>query len=96
MSDDMMELFRQTYLEESFDGLSIMEANLLALPEGDADLEQVNTIFRAAHSMKGGAGTFGFSELINLTHVLETLLDQMRSAQRDVSLRIKRGFIRVG
>lgn len=89
MSDDMMELFRQTYLEESFDGLSIMEANLLALPEGDADLEQVNTIFRAAHSMKGGAGTFGFSELINLTHVLETLLDQMRSAQRDVSLRIK-------
>ncbi len=81
----MMEMFRQTYLEESFEGLSAMESNLLTLPEGEPDIEVVNTIFRAAHSMKGGAGTFGFTELINLTHILETMLDEMRSGKRPVT-----------
>lgn len=81
----MMEMFRQTYLEESFEGLSAMESNLLTLPEGEPDIEVVNTIFRAAHSMKGGAGTFGFTELIALTHILETMLDEMRSGKRAVT-----------
>lgn len=85
VSDQMMEMFRQTYLEESFEGLSAMESNLLTLPEGEPDVEVVNTIFRAAHSMKGGAGTFGFTELINLTHILETMLDEMRSGKRPVT-----------
>ncbi len=85
VSDQMMEMFRQTYLEESFEGLSAMESNLLTLPEGEPDIEVVNTIFRAAHSMKGGAGTFGFTELINLTHILETMLDEMRSGKRPVT-----------
>jgi two-component system chemotaxis sensor kinase CheA len=80
-----MLIFRQTYLEESFEGLAVMEANLLTLPVGAPDNEVVNTIFRAAHSMKGGAGTFGFSELIHLTHILETLLDEMRSGKREVT-----------
>ena len=83
--DELMLVFRQTYLEESFEGLAAMESNLLTLPEGVPDTEVVNTIFRAAHSMKGGAGTFGFSELIHLTHILETLLDEMRSGKRNVS-----------
>jgi len=83
--DELMQVFRQTYLEESFEGLAAMESNLLTLPEGTPDTEVVNTIFRAAHSMKGGAGTFGFSELIHLTHILETLLDEMRSGKRNVT-----------
>jgi two-component system chemotaxis sensor kinase CheA len=83
--DELMLVFRQTYLEESFEGLAAMESNLLTLPEGTPDTEVVNTIFRAAHSMKGGAGTFGFSELIHLTHILETLLDEMRSGKRNVT-----------
>jgi two-component system chemotaxis sensor kinase CheA len=83
--DELMLVFRQTYLEESFEGLAAMESNLLTLPEGVPDTEVVNTIFRAAHSMKGGAGTFGFSELIHLTHILETLLDEMRSGKRNVT-----------
>jgi two-component system chemotaxis sensor kinase CheA len=83
--DELMLVFRQTYLEESFEGLSAMESNLLTLPEGVPDTEVVNTIFRAAHSMKGGAGTFGFAELIHLTHILETLLDEMRSGKRNVT-----------
>lgn len=83
--DELMQVFRQTYLEESFEGLAAMESNLLTLPEGTPDTEVVNTIFRAAHSMKGGAGTFGFSELIHLTHILETMLDEMRSGKRNVT-----------
>lgn len=84
--DDMMLVFRQTYLEESFEGLSAMESQLLELPVGTPDSDTINIIFRAAHSMKGGAGTFGFKELIHLTHTLETLLDEMRSGKREVTI----------
>ncbi|MCP4040569.1 MAG: chemotaxis protein CheA, partial [Gammaproteobacteria bacterium] len=52
---------------------------------GAADVEEINTIFRAAHSIKGGAGTFGFMDVSNFTHVMETLLDEMRSEKRDVT-----------
>lgn len=82
---DMMETFRQTYLEESFEGLDVMEAGLLELPPGTPDNEKINEIFRAAHSIKGGSGTFGFIEIAGFTHVLETLLDEMRDGRRDVT-----------
>ncbi|MBT3196823.1 MAG: chemotaxis protein CheA, partial [Gammaproteobacteria bacterium] len=80
-----MEQFRQVYLEESFEGLEIMESGLLELDPGKADSEEINTIFRAAHSIKGGSATFGFEEVTGFTHVMETLLDQMRSEERDVT-----------
>ena len=80
-----MEQFRQVYLEESFEGLEIMESGLLALDPGKADSEEINTIFRAAHSIKGGSATFGFEEVTGFTHIMETLLDEMRSDQRDVT-----------
>ncbi|MCP5158100.1 MAG: chemotaxis protein CheA [Gammaproteobacteria bacterium] len=73
--------FVQTFFDESLEGLDIMEAGLLALPPGAADLEKINTIFRAAHSIKGGSGTFGFSEVTNFTHAMETLLDKMREGR---------------
>ncbi|QCU89711.1 chemotaxis protein CheA [Thiomicrorhabdus sediminis] len=82
---DMMETFRQTYLEESFEGLDVMEQGLLDLPPGTPDNEKINEIFRAAHSIKGGSGTFGFTEIAGFTHVLETLLDEMRDGRRDVT-----------
>ena len=82
---DMMETFRQTYLEESFEGLDIMESGLLDLEPGTPDTDKINDIFRAAHSIKGGSGTFGFNEIIDFTHVLETLLDEMRDCRRDVT-----------
>lgn len=78
--------FVQTFFDESLEGLDVMEAGLLALQPGAADLEQINTIFRAAHSIKGGSGTFGFSQITGFTHVLETLLDQMRNGQLDVTI----------
>ncbi|MFQ5660205.1 MAG: chemotaxis protein CheA [Gammaproteobacteria bacterium] len=84
MSIDMSQ-FHQAFFEESFEGLDAMESGLLDLNMGTADEETINTIFRAAHSMKGGSGTFGFSEIADFTHHLETLLDQMRSGEREAS-----------
>ncbi|MFP7722217.1 chemotaxis protein CheA [Lysobacter sp. A3-1-A15] len=75
--------FHAAFFEESREGLDAMEAGLLGLEEsGRADDETVNVIFRAAHSIKGGAATFGFGAVTDLTHVLETLLDQARSGGR--------------
>jgi two-component system chemotaxis sensor kinase CheA len=77
--------FRQTFLEESREGLDTMERTLLQLERGSTDPELINTIFRAAHSIKGGAGTFGFKEIAEVTHLLETMLDQMRGGSRAVT-----------
>jgi len=77
--------FRQTFIEESREGLDIMEAGLLGLEAGTCDADTINAIFRAAHSIKGGAGTFGFSTIATFTHLLETLLDQVRSGDRTVT-----------
>ncbi|NGX16202.1 chemotaxis protein CheA [Wenzhouxiangella sp. XN24] len=72
--------FVGVFLEESFEGLDIMEAGLIDFREDDP--EAVNVIFRAAHSIKGGAGTFGFREVSDFTHGAETLLDQIRQGER--------------
>lgn len=83
MSVDLSQ-FHQVFFEESFEGLDIMESGLLSIQPGSADVELINTVFRAAHSIKGGAGTFGFSMVSDFTHVAETLLDQYRASERAV------------
>lgn len=77
--------FHKTFFDESFEGLDLMESALLKLDVGAADSEVINTIFRAAHSIKGGAGTFGFSAISDFTHNVETLMDEMRSGKRSVT-----------
>jgi two-component system chemotaxis sensor kinase CheA len=84
MSIDMSQ-FHQVFFEECFEGLEAMESGLLALNTGDIDAEVINTIFRGAHSIKGGSGTFGFNEVADFTHIMETLLDQMRDGRRPVT-----------
>ncbi|MBL1386477.1 MAG: chemotaxis protein CheA [Colwellia sp.] len=84
MSIDLSQFF-EVFFEESFEGLDTMEAELLNLVPGEEDLETINTIFRAAHSIKGGSGTFGFSSVSDFTHVLETLLDQIRQGERTLT-----------
>ncbi len=84
MSIDMAQ-FHQVFFEESFEGLDIMESGLLDMEPGQADPEEINAIFRAAHSIKGGAGTFGFMDVANFTHIMETLLDEMRDGRRQVT-----------
>jgi len=80
--------FHAAFFEESFEALDGMEAALLKLSAGAADAELINTIFRVAHSIKGGSATFGFADVAAFTHVLETLLDQFRSGKRGVDDRI--------
>jgi two-component system chemotaxis sensor kinase CheA len=84
VSIDLSQFF-EVFFEESFEGLDTMEAELLNLVPGEEDLETINTIFRAAHSIKGGSGTFGFSSVSDFTHVLETLLDQIRQGERTLT-----------
>ncbi len=81
MSIDMRQ-FQQTFFAESAEGLDVMESGLLALQPAALDSETINAIFRAAHSIKGGAGTFGFEAIGEFTHVVETLLDELRSGAR--------------
>jgi two-component system, chemotaxis family, sensor kinase CheA len=77
--------FHQTFFEESLEGLDTMEASLLELEDGSGDTEVINTIFRAAHSIKGGAATLGFTAMAELTHLLETILDRRRSGHGEVT-----------
>ncbi|MGP1665041.1 MAG: Hpt domain-containing protein, partial [Rhodanobacter sp.] len=80
--------FHKTFFEESHEGLNAMEAALLALDSGSTDTELVHTIFRAAHSIKGGAATFGFSDVAAFTHVAESLLEEVRSERRGVDVEL--------
>lgn len=76
--------FHKTFFDESLEGLDAMEAALLALDSGSTDGDLVHTIFRAAHSIKGGAATFGFADVAAFTHVAESLLDEVRSGRRTI------------
>jgi two-component system, chemotaxis family, sensor kinase CheA len=82
--DQEMEEILQLFFEESLEGLDTMESGLLTL-DSSANRETINTIFRAAHSIKGGAGTFGFMEISGFTHSVETLLDEMRNGTRGIT-----------
>ncbi len=78
--------FHDAFFEESFEALDAMEAALLKLDVGSPEPELINTIFRVAHSIKGGSATFGFSDIASFTHSLETLLDELRSGAMAVTV----------
>ena len=70
--------FYQVFFEEAGENLERMEQQLLEIDIEAADDEELNSIFRCAHSVKGGAATFGFADVAELTHQMETLLDKLR------------------
>jgi two-component system chemotaxis sensor kinase CheA len=70
--------FYQVFFEEASENLENMEQLLLNVNVDAADDEELNAIFRCAHSIKGGAATFGFNDVAELTHIMETLLDKLR------------------
>ncbi len=70
--------FYQVFFDESAEHLAEMEQIFLAIDPANPDDEELNAVFRAAHSIKGGAGTFGFPDMAEVTHTLETLLDKVR------------------
>lgn len=80
MTIDMSQ-FYQVFFEESAEHLAALEGLLLELDIENPDSEQLNAIFRAAHSIKGSAGTFGFTDLAETTHILENLLDRIRKQE---------------
>ncbi|MEY3122256.1 MAG: hypothetical protein RI993_1081 [Pseudomonadota bacterium] len=80
MSADL-EQFYQIFFEEASELLAEMETRLLGLDVQSPDPEDLNAIFRVAHSIKGGAGTFGFADMTEMTHMLESLLDKLRKGE---------------
>lgn len=80
MTTDMSQ-FYDVFFEEAAELLAEKENLLLGLDLDAPDTEQLNAIFRAAHSIKGGASTFGFTDMTEVTHVLESLLDRVRKGE---------------
>jgi len=85
--------FYQTFFDEADELLADMEQHLLNLVPEAPDSEQLNAIFRAAHSIKGGAGTFGFSILQETTHLMENLLDEARRGEMQLNTDIINLFL---
>lgn len=84
MSTDLSQ-FQESFFEESAEHLSTIEDGLLQLEQHPEDLDLLNRIFRAAHSIKGNSGMFGFTAVGQFTHKMETLLDQLRNGHLSVT-----------
>lgn len=82
MSDD---LNRQIFKEEAYDLLRELEGSLLELEEAPGDMDLVNQIFRALHTIKGSGSMFGFEEIAEFTHEIETVFDMVRNGDIDVT-----------
>lgn len=79
------EQFQDAFFDEVAEHLAVVEEGLLALEQHPEDRDLLNKIFRSAHSIKGGAGMFGFTAVAQFTHKMETLLDLLRNGQKAVS-----------
>ncbi len=91
---DDLSRFKQTYFDESAELLAVAEAGLLRLAPGEIDMDEVNAIFRAVHSIKGGGGAFGFNDLVAFAHEFETVMDGVRNAEIPVSTELVDTLIR--
>jgi len=88
---DPMEQFKVIFFEECSDLLISLEEGLMQLQAGDCDEEVIHSVFRAVHSIKGGAGAFGFERLVAFAHIQETLLDDIRSG----ALEMEQAYLKV-
>ncbi len=77
--------FKATYFDECSELLAELEEQFIAIQEGDHDSDRLNAVFRAIHSIKGGAGAFGFNQLVEFAHSFETMLDFVRDGRVDMS-----------
>jgi chemotaxis protein histidine kinase CheA len=78
---DAMAAIKQTFFQECEEQLGELEIGLLVLQDEDTDPETVNAVFRAVHSIKGGAGAFNLDELVHFAHVFENVLDHLRAGR---------------
>lgn len=81
----MMEAQRETYREEAYELLTELETSLLALEEAPGDVDLIDRVFRALHTIKGSGSMFGFDDIAAFTHEVETVFDLVRNAKMDVS-----------
>ena len=79
---DAFESIKATFFQECDELLADLEAKLMLLEQGQTDLETINAVFRAVHSVKGGAGAFGLEALVRFAHVFETLMDELRAGRK--------------
>ena len=76
-----LDQLKGTFFDECSEALQQIELGLSDLREGAASDDTINAVFRSVHSVKGGAGIFGFDDLVKFAHVFETVLDAMRSGK---------------
>jgi len=94
-SDDLAQ-FKQTFFDECSELLADLDERLTLLQDETADSEALNAIFRAVHSIKAGAGAFGFSRLVAFTHRYEALLDHLRGGAIQQTDQVVTVLIRAG
>src|SRR5207247_8273616 len=92
MTIDMSQFF-QVFFDEAEELLAEMERLLLAVDVAAPDAEDLNAIFRSAHSIKGGAATFGLSDMTEVTHILESLLDTIRKGELALTIQHVDAFL---
>ena len=92
--EDPMEEIRATFFQECEEQLAALEAGLTDMQSGTAEAETVNAVFRAVHSMKGGAGIFSLDALVRFAHVFETALDKVRSGELAATPAVVGAFLR--
>jgi two-component system, chemotaxis family, sensor kinase CheA len=78
---DPVAAIKQTFFQECEEQLGELESGLLAIQDGDSDPETVNAVFRAVHSIKGGAGAFNLDDLVHFAHAFESVLDHLRAGR---------------
>ena len=83
MSD--LDDFKATYFDECSELLNELEEQFAAIEAGERDADRLNAVFRAIHSIKGGAGAFGFTAMVSFAHAYETLLDYVRDGRVELS-----------
>ena len=91
---DPLAAIRETFFQECEEQLAELESGLLAMEGGDTDSETINAVFRAVHSIKGGAGAFSLEPLVRFAHVFETALDEMRSGRLAPSADVLKTMLR--
>src|SRR6202007_1611956 len=91
---DPMAEIKATFFQECEEQLAELESGLLAMEGGDTDTETVNAVFRAVHSVKGGAGAFGLDDLVRFAHVFETTLDEVRAGRLAASDAVVKALLR--
>lgn len=95
MTIDMSQ-FYQVFFEETAEHLKTMESLLVEIDVASPSLDDLNAIFRAAHSIKGGAATFGFNDMTEVTHILESLLDKLRKEELPLRTEMIDEFLKAG